>query len=358
MSNLPESIVAVTGGSGFIGTALVRRLLADGQRVSNLDLWAEPDSSLVRAIRGDVRNATAVRLAVQGCSTVYHLAAAHHDHGIDRDTFFGVNEGGTRTLVEACAAEGVRRIVFFSSVAVYGTAVEPRDDMAATAPESPYGESKLAGERVLTEWASGDSTRELLVVRPAVVFGRMNFANVFALIRQIDSGRFARVGEGTNVKSMVYVENALDAVHHLLAQLQDQRIIVANLVDKPDLSSREIMETIERALARRPRRVAIPLGVALALAYPFELASTIIRRPLPVSRARVRKFAEMSTQFPATTTARYGFAPSTPLRSALADMVAWYLREGKSARPIRRLPPPVVLQTVTDMNRAIAGQSG
>ena len=207
----------VTGGAGFIGRRLVAALLARGDQVTVLDLAAPAPTrpgalAPTRVLQGDVRDPVAVREALVGCDAVFHLAAAHHDFGIDHATYFGVNEGGAAVLCDAMDAAGVRDVCFYSSVAIFGDAPEPHDEDAPTAPTNDYGASKLAGEQVFRRWAAqGVTSGGCWSSAPPITFGPGNFANMFSLIRQIDSGLFVQVGAGDNVKSLSYVENLVAA---------------------------------------------------------------------------------------------------------------------------------------------------
>lgn len=332
--------VLVTGGSGFIGRHLGAALARSGAEVVNLDLVAPPLPSVyVRSLQGDVRDPGCVRAALTDCSLVVHLAAAHHDFGIAEQTFHDVNEGGTRVLCAELARAGVSRALFFSSVAVYGDAGTEPDEDTPPAPLTPYGASKLAAERVLADWSAQAAGRRALVLRPSVVFGEHHFANVYALVRQIESGRYLQVGAGGNRKSLAWVHNVVDAVLHLLARDEPVAFRVYNYADKPDLSSAEIAREIHAALGREPSRVRLPLPLALALAAPIDALSALTGRDLAVSRARIRKLAQAQTVYAAHRIRETGFVPRTDLRDALRRMVDWYVREGRGLSPRVHRPP-------------------
>ncbi|GJG87940.1 UDP-N-acetylglucosamine 4-epimerase [Gemmatimonadetes bacterium T265] len=334
----------VTGGAGFIGRLLCTSLLARGDRVTVLDLAPVPPARAgervpTRVVRGDVRDPAAVREALAGCDAVFHLAAAHHDFGIDRATYFGVNEGAAEVLCAAMDAVGVREVCFYSSVAVFGDAPEPHHEDAPKAPNNDYGASKLAGEAVFRRWAEAAPGRRVLVVRPTVTFGPGNFANMFSLIRQIDSGLFVQVGAGDNVKSLSYVENLVDATLFLWDRPAGAAFEAYNWVEKPDFTSGEIAAAISAALGRGAPRFRVPLGVAVALAAPFDLVIRLTGRNLPVSSARVRKLAADRTKFEADKVRAAGFRPRVALDEGIRRMVAWYLAEGRRQTPVRHLPP-------------------
>jgi nucleoside-diphosphate-sugar epimerase len=135
---------------------------------------------------------------------------------------------------------GIRDLCFYSSCAVFGDSKPPLREDSPTAPNSPYGASKLAGEKVVKPWADKGDNRRALVIRPTITFGPRNFANMYSLIRQIHSGKYAQIGPGTNIKSLSYVENIVSATNFLWMRPESQRapFDIFNYIDKPDLTSR------------------------------------------------------------------------------------------------------------------------
>lgn len=341
-----HSRIAITGGAGFIGRHFARRFSALGIPVSTLDLRApaEPTSD-ERVIVGDVRDPLAVRTVLEGADKVLHLAAAHHDFGIERETFFSVNEGGTRTLCSGMDEAGIREVCFFSSVAVYGPEAESPDESSQCRPDSHYGESKLEAEHRLGDWAQRGEARSVLVIRPTVTFGPGNFANMYTLIRQIASGVYLPVGPGANRKSLVYVDNVVAATLELWLERSGDAAAVRifNAVDKPDLSSREIEEAVFRGLNRRSPRLRVPLTLAKLAAQPFDAVIAITGRNLPISTARIKKFAEANTVFGATGLAEAGIEQKVSLVEGIRRMVDWYCESGRFLPIDRSVPPSEVV---------------
>lgn len=336
--------VLVTGGSGFIGTHLRKRLAAQGATVTVLDL-VEPGSlsSNERFVAGDVRNIRVVKEAMRGTGCVYHLAAAHHDFGIAESTFESVNVDGMRVVCEAASTSGVDRLLFTSSVAVYGSGSPGASEATSPAPASPYGRTKWEAEQVMREWASQSNQRVAVIVRPAVVYGPSSFANMFSLVRQIERGRFALVGPGANIKSIVYVANLLDIMDFLLDYTAAGTISLFNAVDTPDLTSREIATILARALGRK-RIPEIPLGLARVLALPFDLVTAMTGRDLGFSSARLEKFALQETRFSGAALRALGFEQAVSAEDGLKAMARWYLDHGRQVlHPPRHLPPPDIV---------------
>lgn len=310
----PVGSVLVIGGSGFIGTRLLDVLVAAGHEVANLDLAPSPRHAAVTTI-GDVRDLVAVTAASSGRDVIVNLAAEHRDDVRPVSRYDSVNVDGARTVAAAAVTNGIDRIVFTSTVAVYGLDQPYPDESQAPAPFNDYGRTKLEAEQVLSAWAEQDSRRSLLVVRPAVVFGEGNRGNVYNLARQVASGRFLFVGDGSNRKSMGYVGNL---AAYLAASLTvDPGICVVNYADRPDLTTREIVDLISATLgsARRSSRT-IPLPVGLAAGRAFDGLSRVTGRALPVSSVRIRKFSAQTTIDTSRLQAS-GFAAELPVPEAL-----------------------------------------
>lgn len=333
--------VAVLGASGFIGSHVVPALVDLGVEVVGYDLYPpeHPFPDGVRDVRGDIRDEATLTEALAGCDAVLNLAAAHHDFGLTPQTFTSVNVDGARAVVAAMNAAGVRNLCFYSSVAVYGGAGPRPDEESTPEPVNDYGRTKLEAEGVYRDWLAGQEDRRLLVIRPAVVFGPRNYANVYRMIHQIARRRFLPVGSGGNRKSMIYVANIVAAILHLWTQPPLRQDEVYNCVDQPDLTSAEIVHEVYRGLGRRPPRWRVPLRPAILAAAPFDLITRLTGKNLPITSDRIRKLADVETSFAADRVRETGYVQPTSLRDGLAAMVRWYLDEGRGRGAVEHLPP-------------------
>ena len=241
-------------------------------------------------------------------------------------------------------ARGVRELCFYSTVAVYGDAPPPYAETTVPAPISPYGASKLAGEAVFREWTARGEGRRCLVIRPTVTFGPGNFANMYSLIREIDRGRFLRVGQGTNIKSLSYVENLVAATLYLWSRPQRDAFEVFNYIDKPDLTSGQIVAAVYEDLGKRLPKLSVPYPVARALALPFDAVIAATGRNLPISSARLKKLVVSETRYEADKVREAGFTPPVDLREGIRRMVAWYQSLGKTQTQRVSLPPAEVVR--------------
>lgn len=283
----------VVGGSGFIGTRLIETLLERGHAVTNFDR-AQSSRFPALTVQGDVRSADELAAAGAGHDAIINLAAEHRDDVQPLSLYEEVNVGGARALVQAADRTGIDRIVFTSTVAVYGLDKNDASEDSAPQPFNEYGRTKLAAEHLLHEWAAQKSERSLVIVRPSVVFGEGNRGNVYNLARQVASGRFVMVGKGENRKSMAYVGNIVE----FLADRLDAPagVDTLNFADKPDLSTRELIDILRASMnVTRGSSIRLPFAVGLAAGYVFDVAAKVSRRTFPISAIRIRKFAADTT---------------------------------------------------------------
>lgn len=311
----------ITGGSGFIGSHF-HNALPHGNFI-NLDLQKPSFESKALYVAGDIRVEDDIRKAIQGnnVKTIISLAAKHHDFGIGHAEYFDTNEDGTRILCKVASAFGINEIVFYSSVAVYGISENVSTEAMAPTPDSPYGLSKLAGEKVLEAWAAEKSDRKVLIIRPTLVFGPNNMANMRNLIRQIDSGLYFHLGKADNVKSIAYVENVVAATMYLMKNMKPG-VSIYNYSDRPQLTTREISDIIAKALNKKIR-LTVPKTLGIMMGLPFDVLIKLTGANLPVSTARIKKLAT-STHHSAEKIFSEGFTPSFTTTQGLEKMVAWY----------------------------------
>lgn len=320
------SKILVIGSSGFIGSHLTTLLASQGHEVVGMDrLPPTGEFGLSRFLQGDVRDSEQLRQAVQGIDVVINLAAIHFDFGHTDEEYFETNEGGMKLLLQAMADADVRRLIFTSSIAVYGDRDDEPNEETQPTPTSPYGASKLAAERLIEQWAPQDPSREIVIVRPCAVYGERNVSNMMNLIRQIHSGYFLLFGSGKNPKATAYVGNLVDAIA-LQISLLKPGIQVYNYSDKPDLTVREIVGVIRQALGRQPRPLSMPLWLGVLAAVPFELASKLTGRNFPVSIARVKKLSR-PTRVSAERIRNAGFVQRVDSREGLKRMVQHFLEQ-------------------------------
>jgi nucleoside-diphosphate-sugar epimerase len=298
--------ITLIGGSGFVGTRLIALLKKHNHALLNADKNMSMAYPEITAI-ADVRKKEQITPLLRGTDVVILLAAEHRDDVSPVSLYYDVNADGTRNVLEAMDECGVRRIIFTSSVAIYGLNKENPDENHAAEPFNHYGKSKWQAEELLRQWHSGNPhERNLCILRPTVIFGEGNRGNVYNLLKQIAGGRFLMVGNGGNVKSMSYVGNVAAFVEFLIAEKADG-YHVFNYADKPDLTTNNLVEHAGSALGRRVPTLRIPYALGMLGGYGFDMLAALTGRKLAISSVRVKKFCA-TTQFNADAAHGSGFA--------------------------------------------------
>ncbi len=311
--------ILVIGGLGFVGSRLVPNLVAAGHAVTVLDKRQPPAHSDQRSIQADIRELDAIMPAFLGTDLVINLAAEHQDNVRPVSLYDEVNVLGAKNICTAATRAGVERILFTSSVAVYGESQAPLMEDSPPNFFNDYGRTKYEAEQIYRAWRSEKFGRKLSIVRPTVIFGPGNRGNVYNLLHQIKYGPFVMIGDGRNIKSIAHVDNVAAFLLHL-TELQTSDEVLLNYSDTPDLSVRQLVTLCLDSLGRPPTAVHIPRYAGMAIGHLSDIASRAIGRNLPVSAVRVRKFCTNSTVDAARARAT-GFSPLVDLRGALREMI-------------------------------------
>lgn len=310
--------IVITGGAGFIGTQLSERLLADGHEVLLLDI--KPSGKYPQHSRQvDICNAYALSEAMKSVDVIYHLAAEHRDDVFPPSKYYEVNEEGTSNVISAATNNGIKKIIFTSTVAVYGLNEGESRESDALRPFNDYSESKLKAEDSIRQWARCNPMHSAAIIRLVATFGPENRGNIYTLMDQIHRGRFVMIGPGRNRKSIAAVKNVAAFLRHCLNFKPG--IHLYNYADKPDLITRDLVLTIRRALGLPEQGPHAPYLIGLGGGMIFDVAAHLTGRTLPVSAIRVKKFCA-DTVVNADRLRETGFKPQQTLEEALQEMIA------------------------------------
>jgi GlcNAc-P-P-Und epimerase len=318
--------ILLTGCSGYIARTILPFLKQAGFSVIGLDRKPCPVDSLDRFIQCDLQDEARLRLALNGVDSVFHLAAARTDWGLSDKQYFDDNVTATRTLLGLAGERGVNNWLFFSTVGVLGSSTSPLDEAAPIAPVTAYGESKAAAEELFRQFADGNPSAKILIIRPSVVFGPENptNTNVYRLIEAIHNNKFVMVGNGGAIKATSYIENLVAATLFLVERMR-KGVQTFIYVDEPKLSTAAMVDQIYKLLKKNPPKWSIPLGVAAPLAHLADVAAAMTRIDMPITAARIKKFCR-STNFDATAVRNLGFTQPVSIEDALRRTVQWYLK--------------------------------
>lgn len=310
--------INIIGGSGFIGTRLSTRL---NQKKIAFTILDKTIGSSFPALthKADIRSLEDLRASIDHDAVIVNLAAEHRDNVSPRNLYDAVNVVGARNLCEIANEMAVNKIIFTSSVAVYGFAPLGTNESGAIAPFNDYGRTKWEAEKVYKQWQSEDpQIRTLVIIRPTVVFGERNRGNVFNLLRQIASGKFVMVGSGLNRKSMAYVENVAAFLEYSLDFKPG--VYVYNYIDKPDFTMNALVAHVNKLLGRSEEiKFRLPFSLGLLIGLSFDLFAKITGKKFSISAIRVKKFCANSVYESAIKST--GFKPPVPLIDAIESTI-------------------------------------
>ncbi|NMO93025.1 NAD-dependent epimerase/dehydratase family protein [Actinomycetospora sp. TBRC 11914] len=274
----------VTGGGGFVGGAVVDALLARGEPVVSLARGDYPAlrERGVTTVRGDLTDPVAVREALVGCDTVFHVAARAGIRGTVAQ-FRHSNVEGTRVLLDACRAAGVRRFVFTSTPSVVHTGgdIAGGDESLpyATHFDAAYPETKAEAERLVL--AANGPDLATVALRPHLVWGPGDTQLVPRILARARAGRLRFVGDGSAVIDTTYVDDAarahLDAADRLApgAACAGRPYFITSGDPRP---VRELVNGIVVAGGLEPVRGTVPVGVAVAAGAAVESVWRVLDR--------------------------------------------------------------------------------
>jgi nucleoside-diphosphate-sugar epimerase len=271
----------VTGGSGFVGGALIRRLVHDGWTVRAL---ARSDASAravedagAQAVRGDLDDTGAMRAGAQGADVFHHAAAKVEDFG-DADDFERVTVQGTKNALTAAREAGVPRFVHVGTEAALmaGQPLVNVDETAPLRPDSvaPYPWSKAKAEQAVRD-ANGDGL-ETVVVRPRFVWGKGDTTLLPRIVDMTKSGKFAWIGGGGQLTATTHIDNTVEGL--VLGAERGKPGAAYFVTDGDPVVFREFVSELIRTQGVDPPTRSVPLGLARAVAAAGEGTWKLLKR--------------------------------------------------------------------------------
>jgi len=325
--------VLVTGATGFIGRRLIDALrirsdiaiavlARDTSHVASL--W--PDGA-VTAHAGDVTRPEGLYAIVSGVDTVFHLAGYAHAIADTPEEEERMHQhltlAGTTAMLESAKRAGVRRFVFVSSVKAMGEGGEGLiDESQVAAPTTSYGRAKRAAEEQVLE-AGLQTGMHVAILRLPLVYGTENKGNIPRMIAAIVHQRFPPLPEVGNRRSMVHVDDVVQALL-LVADKPEANGQIYLVTDGNTYSSRDIYLAICRALGKKPARWVVPAIVLRAMARVGDLFRRLFGFRLPFDSDVLNKLLGSAWYSDVKIRRELGYRPRHTLESALPEMIAQY----------------------------------
>ena len=321
--------VFITGATGFLGSVLVRRLIAEGAQVRALARAPARAAALrglagVEVVYGDVTDRDSLRAAVEGCAVVIHSAASFTDWRSQQ----AVNADGTRNVVEAAADAGVSRFVHVSTIAVYG--YRHSGDVAETAPMretsgDPYNRTKIQAERHVTGIASSRGMA-YSIIRPGQIYGPGSGMWTGTMFRLASQLRLAFPGDGNGSAHAIHVDDVADLA--ILLASHPQAVGEAfNGSPDPAPTWREFLGGYRRLTGREGGWLALPVAPVLAatkIAAAFSASRSMTRDAPDLLMMAQGRFSFSTTK----ARQRLGWTPQVSLTDGIESCTSWLRRQG------------------------------
>lgn len=308
----------IFGGAGFIGCHLATLLMESGDYsdVVSCDIqrprWEVPG---VHQLHIDVREP--ISLPIDWVpDEIFNLAAVHITPGHPDWEYYWTNVMGATNVCRYARKVGCPTIVFTSSISIYGPTERELDENSVPNPETAYGRSKLAAEKIHEDWQGEEpETRRLVVVRPAVIYGVAERGNFTRMGKLISQGTFMFPGRSDTIKSCGYVRDLVRSM--LFMRDRNPGVVTYNFAHPARYTARDIADTMaETGKYKRPTLI-MPLAVMNGIGLAFEiLASAGVRTS--INRARVSKLNRSTNVLPGVLM-REKFDYRYDLRASLAD---------------------------------------
>jgi nucleoside-diphosphate-sugar epimerase len=310
----------VTGGSGFVGGRLIRRLTADGVAVRGLARSEAAAQAVAAAgaepVRGDLSDPVALRDGADGCDVAFHCAAHLSDWG-SRDKFQRVNVEGTRNVVEACRAAGVERVVHVGTEAALmdGRPLVRVNEDAPLRPDSPalYSSTKAQAEQIARDGGA-------VAVRPRFIWGAGDTTLLVQMSKAVQDGRFAWIGGGRHLTDTAHVGNVIHGM--LLAAERGRPGAAYFLTDGQPVQFRSFVTEMLATAGVEPGNRNVPAPLARGLAATCETLWRALPLPgsPPLTRLAYWVAAQECTLDISRARAELGYEPVVTREAGLAEM--------------------------------------
>jgi nucleoside-diphosphate-sugar epimerase len=323
--------VLVTGGTGFTGSHLVRRLLDRGHEVLVIDsqkglFYDELKGKGATIHLGDITDKHLLDKLTPGCEVVHHLAAAFRQLNVPDRYYWAVNVEGTRCLLDAAQRFRVRRFIYCSTQGVHGHIQNPPgDERSPIAPEDYYQLTKYEGEKAVQEYAMRGL--DTVTLRPTAIYGPGDPGRFLILFRLLKRGTFLMFGDGGIFYHPVYIENLVDAFE-LAAEtegIQGETYIIG---DEHFYSLNALVQHVGTALGVPAKIRHLPFWPLWSAAWACEMLCKPLRLTPPIFRRRVDWFRQVRAFSVEKARKELNYQPKVAIEQGLAKTVMWYQQHG------------------------------
>ena len=280
--------ILITGSSGFIAIYLIKKL-DQSNKIFGLDLKKSKNTKLIFDIRKELN----ISKIPKKIDLIINLAAIHREPGHKNHEYFDTNILGAENITAFAEKVDCKQIIFTSSISPYGIEDKLKDESTVPCPNTPYGSSKLAAEKIHIAWQNRDLKKRILtIVRPGVVFGKGEGGNMSRLVKLIHKNFFFYMGNKDTRKAGVYVKELVNQilwVHEKQVKNEFPKNIVFNATMWPNPSISDYVNTVKNVSGIKRFIPSAPYWLLMCFGFAFEFGFKVIGKQNPFSPVRLRK---------------------------------------------------------------------
>ena len=328
----------VTGATGFIGRHLVKALHEKGREIKCLVRKTSQTSFLeqlgAELVYGDLEDKESLKRALRGIDIIYH--AAGEIFALEVENYYKVNVSGVKNLLEACSNGSAKKFIHFSSSSATGP--NPARDIpvkedSPCCPITPYGKSKLDGEKTIKE-LSKQYNVPTIIIRPPLVYGPgvSKSSRVLMFLNLIHKGLFRIIGDGYNLVSLCYIDSLIQGL--LLAESAPQAEgQIYFLADKRPYTITEIAGAIAQEQGKNIPKAHMPIWAASALSTVLAIPAKIFGFTSPLTRNTVKELKNNWYIDITKAQNELGYQPSVDFHDGVKKTVEWFINEYVPSQP-------------------------
>lgn len=329
-----EKACVIFGGTGCIGTQMAQHLLehSDFERIYLADKKPPSTSGYASRLQQglqtgrvvyvlqDVRQRIVNAALPPRCDLIVNLAATHREPGHLPQEYYETNLPGAENVCAYASESAAPQIVFTSSISPYGASETPKNEDTLPVPDTAYGGSKLVAEKIHLAWQQAGTSRGLVILRPGVVFGPGEYANVSRLVHSLVKGYFVYTGNKETRKAGVYVKELCRVMQFAVEYQRSNRqpALLWNVSFDPPPTLEMFVQAICNAAGLRRRPLSIPRSLLMGVSYPIHNVAQLFGIQQPINPVRMRKIFN-STNIEPKRLREAGYQWQYTLEEAFAD---------------------------------------
>lgn len=322
--------ILVTGGTGFTGKALVKRLLQNGHSVNVLDKKEGLKTEELRewgasVTIGSVTDREVVARTMKNVTLVQHVAAAFREMDVPESYYHDVNVEGTKIVLEEALKAGAGKLIYCSTCGVHGNIIQPpADEQTDISPADYYQKTKYLAEPIVLDYNS--KGLKTVILRPAAIYGPGDPERFGMIFRQVNRGFFPFFGDGSTLYHPLYIDNFVDALVNVMAEgVGDGQVYL--IADKKYLPIKTLVSEVARVMDKQVKMIHLPFRPVRILSQVVEAVCKPIGIAPPIFPRRVDWYKQNRAFDISKAQREIGFNPAIDISEGLRRTALWYKKE-------------------------------